>query len=87
MTDLVAVASGRILKLTLAVVALAGLLGAFVITGTSPSTDSISADGTVKQKSTYTIKRERHKLSGTTPTPGIVPSKRCGMYTRSAILS
>ena len=59
MVNLVTVASHRTLKLTLAVVGLAGLLGAFVITGTSPSTDSISADETVKQKSTYTIKRER----------------------------
>ena len=59
MVNLVTVASARTLKLTLAVVGLAGLLGAFVITGTSPSLDSISADETVKQKSTYTIKRER----------------------------
>ena len=59
MVNLVTVASARTLKLTLAVVGLAGLLGAFVIIGNSPLTDSINADETVKQKSTYTIKRER----------------------------
>ena len=60
MVDLVAIASTKTSKLTLVVVGLAGLVSAFVIIGNSHLTDSINAAEPVKQKSSYTIKRERH---------------------------
>ena len=60
MVDLVAIASTKTSKLTLVVVGLAGLVSAFVIIGNSPLTDSINVAEPVKQKSSYTIKRERH---------------------------
>ena len=60
MVNLVTIASARTLKLTLLVVGLAGLVGAFLIAGNSLPTDSIHADEPEKQKSTYTIIRERH---------------------------